>query len=137
MAAVTKAGGPALIDGTFLKITAMASMLTDHIGAAFFPQYTILRIIGRLAFPIYAFLIAEGCVYSSSRMRYLGRLFALALLSELPFDLALFPDGGRLSHQNVCFTLFIGLAMVTAVRFREDKEHDTGGRPGGNGGAGY
>ena len=53
-----------------LKIIAMISMLIDHIGVAMFPNVMILRIIGRLAFPIFAYMIAEGCFYTKNKARY-------------------------------------------------------------------
>ena len=103
-----------------LKWIAVVSMIVDHIGAVFFPNcmihifgFTIfpLRIIGRLAFPIYCFLLVEGIRHTSNWKKYALRLGILALLSEIPFDLAIF---GRLtwSHQNVFFTLLFGLLAV-------------------------
>lgn len=49
-----------------LKLLALLTMTVDHIGVHLFPQYPILRIIGRLAFPIYAYCIAEGCVHTKT-----------------------------------------------------------------------
>ena len=54
-----------------LKIIAMISMLIDHVGVVLFPKLKILRIIGRLAFPIFAYMIAEGCQYTRNRFKYL------------------------------------------------------------------
>ena len=104
----------------WLKIIAVTSMIVDHIGAVFFPYYMVhifgvtfypLRTIGRLAFPIYCFLLIEGICHTSNWKKYAVRLGVLALLSEIPFDLALF---GRitLQHQNVFFTLLFGLLAV-------------------------
>ena len=97
---------------TVLKLIALLSMALDHTGAVLFPQAQWMRIIGRLAFPIYCFCLVEGYRHTSSVPRYLARLGLFALLSEIPFDLALtsgFPDW---SHQNVFFTLSMGLAVV-------------------------
>ncbi len=99
------------ISGFTLKWIAMVCMLTDHVGAVLFPQYIQLRIIGRLAFPIYCFLLVEGAVHTSDIRRYELRLLAFAALSEIPFDLA-FYSGLSFSHQNVFFTLFLGLVVV-------------------------
>lgn len=103
------------LSGFGLKWIAMVSMLIDHAGMALFPQYLFLRIIGRLAFPIYCFLLVEGAVHTSNKKQYLGRLFLFALLSEIPFDLLV---SGRLlflDAQNVFFTLFLGLLAVFAL----------------------
>ncbi len=92
-----------------LKIIAVISMLIDHIGAVFFPQATILRLIGRLAFPIYCFLIAEGYAYTKNAPRYLMRLGLFALISEVPFNLAFSGKLFYLGGCNVFITLFLGL----------------------------
>ena len=54
------------LSSNILKIVACISMLLDHIGFIFFPQYIIFRILGRVAFPIFAFMIAEGCYYTKN-----------------------------------------------------------------------
>lgn len=95
-----------------LKWIACLSMLLDHLGACFFPEATALRVIGRLAFPLYGFLLTEGLRHTHSRKGYLLRLGLLALLSELPFDL-LFWGRPDLRGQNVMVTLLLGaLACV-------------------------
>lgn len=71
-------------DTNLIKLVAMAAMLIDHMGAALFPQYRILRIIGRLAFPIYAYCLTVGCVYTHDMVKYVERLLLLALISQ-PF----------------------------------------------------
>lgn len=99
------------LDGFTLKWIAMLCMLVDHVGAVFFPQYIQMRIVGRLAFPIYCFLLVEGAVHTSDIRKYEIRLFLFALLSEIPFDLAFYTRVG-FGHQNVFFTLFLGLLVV-------------------------
>ena len=93
-----------------LKLTACISMLLDHIGAAFFPGAG-LRIIGRIAFPIYCFLLTEGIAHSRHPLRYGIRLVLGALLAELPYDL-LFYGGITWEHQSVMLTLLLGFAMA-------------------------
>lgn len=68
-----------------LKIIAMISMLLDHIGLVFFPQIRVLRYIGRLAFPIFAYMIAEGCRYTKNRKRYLGMIAGMALVFQIVY----------------------------------------------------
>ena len=104
-----------------LKILACVTMLIDHIGVVFMPSfanydlYYALRMIGRLAFPIYCFLLAEGVAHTKNPVKYGLRLFAGALLAEIPFDLALF---GEISwaHQSVMVTLFLGFGMALIMQ---------------------
>lgn len=95
-----------------LKMIAIVAMLIDHIGAVLFPQYIELRIIGRLAFPIFAYTLVEGFIYTHDVYKYMIRLGVLALLSEIPFDLAFFNTTLELSHQNVFFTLLLGVFLL-------------------------
>ena len=97
-----------------LKFLACAIMLLDHIGATLIPWGT-LRIIGRLAFPIFCFLLAEGAHYTRSPRNYLLRLGIGAVLSELPFDLALFGSWSW-QHQSVMVTLLLGAMALLAMK---------------------
>lgn len=71
-------------DTNLLKIIAIITMVIDHAGKMFFPQYPIFRIIGRLAFPIFAYCLTVGCLYTRSMPKYLLRIALLALISQ-PF----------------------------------------------------
>lgn len=95
-----------------LKMIAIAAMAIDHIGAILFPQYLGLRIIGRIAFPIFAFTLVEGFLHTKDVKKYMMRLGILALISEVPFDLAFYGAPLEFSHQNVFFTMFLGIAML-------------------------
>lgn len=106
--------------GFHLKLIALTTMFIDHIGAVFFPQVTLLRVIGRISFPLYAFLIAEGCRYTRNRGRYALGLGVFALISELPYDLALHPEflenglwgQNFLFQTNIFYTMFFAVASV-------------------------
>lgn len=98
-----------------LKLIACVTMLIDHVGAALLPSIGIMRVIGRIAFPIYCFLMAEGVHYTRSPKKYALRLGIGMLLSELPFDLALFGTI-TLSYQNVMVTLLIGFLMAWCMQ---------------------
>lgn len=93
-------------------------MLIDHIGAILIPihtdTYLIFRSIGRLAFPLFCFVLVEGLHHTRSVKKYLIRLGIFALISEIPFDLAFSDDirTGFYLQQNVFFTLFIGLLTI-------------------------
>ncbi len=101
-----------------LKIIALTTMIIDHYGAIFQGDMTILRIIGRLAFPIYCFLLVEGYYHTRNVKKYALRLLIFALISEIPFDFA-FYGGLYFLHQNIFFTLFIGLV---AMYFLDNKD---------------
>lgn len=98
-----------------LKLIACVTMLLDHIGALFLPGIG-LRLVGRLAFPIYCFLLAEGAYYTSSRKEYGFRLLVSLLLSELPFDL-LFFCRLTFAHQSVMVTLLLGFLYAVAMNY--------------------
>lgn len=97
-----------------LKVIACVTMLLDHIGAIFVSGYT-LRIIGRIAFPIFCFLMAEGAYHTKNPQKYALRLVTGALLSEIPFDLA-FRRGLTLQTQSVMVTLLLGFLAIEAIQ---------------------
>ena len=97
-----------------LKIIACATMLIDHIGAAFVP-WMWLRVVGRIAFPIYCFLLAEGAAHTRNPRKYGLRLGIGALLSELPFEL-LFFGTISLSHSSVMVTLLLGFLVIESMK---------------------
>lgn len=137
------------ISSAVLKNVAVITMLIDHIGAVIiarllisngfyaamvnqeayvvwmkqnsilYGSYMAMRVVGRLAFPIYCFLLVEGFQKTHDVKKYLGRMFLFALLSEIPFDLALSGRAWNMEYQNVFFTLLIGLAVIAALRMAE------------------
>lgn len=125
------------LSGSSLKLWAMGLMVIDHIGAVLLAPmlpgaglpdsllifltapgsllawaYGICRLLGRLSFPIYCFLLGEGFAHTHSRGRYLARLVGFGLLSEVPFDLASTGRWLELGHQNVFFTLALALLAL-------------------------
>ncbi len=115
---------------TNLKIIAILAMLIDHIGAVVIPYFqsvyahslesffwlqlmvTPMRLIGRIAFPIFAFLIVNGFFHTKDLKKYLIRLSLFALISEPFFDFGLFGRYFDAAHQNVFFTLAFGLVAI-------------------------
>ena len=104
-----------MISRTGLKGLAAASMVVDHVGVALLPQLWLLRCVGRLAFPIYAFFLAQGFRYTKSLARYLARLAGFALLSEIPFDYMVYGQAFVWQGQNVMFTLTLALLALACL----------------------
>ena len=100
------------LDGTVLKLIACLSMFIDHLGAVCFSGMMGFRIIGRLAFPIYCFLLVEGAVHTRNMKKYILRMGIFALISEVPFDLAFYHRLVYMGHKNVFFTLELGLLAI-------------------------
>ena len=94
----------AILTGNMLKLIAAFAMLLDHIGLMFFPDVLAFRIVGRLSFPIFAFMIAEGCRYTRNRRRYWGLLTALAAVCQVVYYLF---DGSLYFSVLVTFSLSI------------------------------
>ena len=103
------------LSGSALKVIAMISMVIDHIALYLMEQGTLLyetmRCIGRIAFPVFAFLIAEGFIHTRSRYRYFFTLLGFAVISEIPWFLLNGADG---TH-NVMFTLALGVATLMVL----------------------
>lgn len=133
------------LNGTQLKTYAIFAMLLDHIGLVLlggvvaplirgvgYTQgflnadligklivvlYYGFRMIGRTAFPIFCFLISEGLKHTKNRFKYLLRLFVFALISEVPFDLAICGRNFYMGKQNVFFTLFGGALLICVIEW--------------------
>ena len=73
------------LSGNQLKLIALAAMTIDHIGAYLIPDMVIFRIIGRIAFPIFAYMLAEGCRYTRNRMKYMLVLGTAAFIMTAGF----------------------------------------------------
>ena len=76
-----------IINASVLKWIAVITMLIDHVGVVFFPEYSIIRWIGRISFPLFAFLICEGYRHTSNIWKYFLRLGIFAIISEIPYDI--------------------------------------------------
>lgn len=100
-----------------LHLLAMGLMLCDHICLALMPDRVWMTCVGRLAFPIFAFLVAEGFVRTRSRARYARRLLIFALVSEVPFDLLAAGRPVYPFHQNVLCTFLIALGCMQLLEW--------------------
>lgn len=101
-----------LFNNFTLKMIAIITMLIDHVGYTLFPHMLVFRAIGRIAFPIFCFLIVEGFFHTRNTWNYLTRLCIFAFLSEIPFDLAFRGVLFDWQHQNVFITLSLGLCAL-------------------------
>lgn len=102
------------LSGSTLKVIAILSMVIDH--CAYFLMdgntltYEVMRCVGRIAFPVFAFLIAEGFTHTRNKKKYFRQLLAFAIISEIPWYLLNGADG---TH-NVMFTLALGAVALTS-----------------------
>lgn len=139
-----------ILSGNALKLIAITAMFIDHIGAAIlespvlwqklgsagqeidaffndpllarlFTVDVVLRGIGRIAFPIFCFLLVEGFLHTRDLRRYAGRMLLFALVTEVPFDLAFSGRWFAPGYQNVYFTLLLGLLAMTALKKYGDR----------------
>lgn len=97
------------LTGNALKIFAMVFMTCDHVGLQLLPQWGALRILGRLALPIYAYMIAEGCTYTHDRRKYLLRLLGLGALCQIVYFIAM---GSLYQCILITFSLSVGLIIL-------------------------
>lgn len=132
-----RSSSPVSITGSTLKLIAVITMLIDHMGAALVGPlrhklpagntlgdfctviYPHMRNIGRLAFPIFCFLLVEGFLHTRNARKYASRMFVFAWISELPFDYAFSSQLIHSAHQNVYFTLLIGLLVMMGMSYFE------------------
>ncbi len=105
-----------------LHIMAMAFMLCDHLWGTSFVDHEVFTCIGRLAFPIYAFLLVEGYFHTGDLKKYVKRLLLFAVISEIPFDLVM---GSRFFypiHQNVLWSFLISIGLIHWNEKTKDKK---------------
>lgn len=132
------------LTGARLKWLAIFFMLVDHIGAVLldpltiagitrfdvhgllgthaYDLYILCRLIGRTAFPIFCFLLVEGFHHTANKLKYLRNLCVFALLSEVPFNLAIGNQVFTLEYQNVFFTLALGLGAIWIADYFDGRE---------------
>lgn len=126
--------------GFELKMIAVITMFIDHATASILLRlirknvafvaanrnlwvhiYYVLRGVGRMAFPIYCFLLIEGFIHTRSRVKYARNMLLFALISEVPFDMAFQKKFWDMSDQNVYWELFLGLVMLCVINWERKK----------------
>lgn len=121
------------VTGNGLKLIAIITMLIDHVAYGLYNDlsyiygwdytvfgmsaYDFMRLVGRMAFPIYCFLLIEGFYHTRNFTKYAFRLFILAIISEFPFDYGINFYPSYWDYNNVVFTLLIGLLTVKAIDY--------------------
>ena len=95
-----------------LKIIALISMLLDHSGYVIFNRFSAFNLIGRFAFPLFAFQLTEGYTHTKSLKKYIFRLFLFAIISEIPFLLFKLKFVTDAFALNIFFTLLLGLITI-------------------------
>lgn len=119
-----------ILSGSGLKLIAIGLMLIDHFASMLLPVlpalkmpllafagkqltlYTLMRLMGRMSFPIFCFLIAEGFAHTRNKVKYGLRLLVFAVVSEIPFNLMKNSSLFYFGMQNIFFTLFFGVALL-------------------------
>lgn len=125
--------------GSTLKIIALVIMFIDHVGAVIVQRtmwmpgfnhdfwnslYMPIRYVGRLAFPIFCFLLVEGYVHTSDVKKYMRRILLFAVISEIPFNLAITGKVIDLNYQNVFFELALGIGAMYYLDVVEKKQNN-------------
>lgn len=105
------------LSGNALKLLAALFMTIDHAGVLLLPHVIVLRILGRLALPIFAFMIAEGCRYTRNRLRYFGSVFALGVLCQIVYYLA-----ERSLYFSILITFSLSIATIYALQDWKDQK---------------
>ena len=100
------------LSGNILKIIAALFMLIDHMGLMLFPTYPIFRILGRISFPIFAFMIAEGCHYTKCKWKYFLSIFILGVGCQVAYYIA-----DRTIELGILITFSISILIVFALQF--------------------
>ena len=123
-------------DTSFLKLIAIVTMVIDHLGAVMFPQYRWMRVVGRIAFPIFCYCIASGCIYTRDIRKYALRVLVMAMLvqplyvtamnhqTRMAFDWAhnffrldlIFRHYYMDTHLAIHFTLFMGILLIWSLQ---------------------
>lgn len=128
-----------VLSGSALKMIAIITMLIDHtafvllskyepanvplftLGTKSYSLYRICRDVGRVAFPIFCFLLVEGFVHTRNRWKYGRNLLIFACISEIPWNF-MFTNTWRAEKQNVFFTLFLGYVAFCAIEYFWEKQ---------------
>lgn len=102
------------LNGNVLKFTACITMLIDHMGLILFPESDAMRIIGRISFPIFAFMIAEGCRYTRNKLKHFLMIFGLGVICQLAYIVT--DPGSGLSYMNILITFSFSIITIYCLQ---------------------
>ena len=105
-----------IFTNNILKVIACISMFIDHLGYIFFPRVIIFRIIGRLAFPLFAYMIAEGTRYTKSKVRYFFSIFGLAVVCQIVYFIV-----ERDLYLNTLMTFSISILLIYSLQYFKEQ----------------
>lgn len=108
------------LSGNMLKIIAAITMFIDHFAIIFFPDVQILRIIGRIAFPIFAFMIAEGCKYTKNKFKYFSGITIFGILFQVVFYIAT-----KLEYYNIFLVFSLSIIMIYSLQAFRKRLYNT------------
>ncbi len=108
----------AVLSGNQLKLIALISMTVDHIGVMLFPDLYVLRIIGRIAYPIFAFMIAEGCFYTKHKTRYFFEVLGIGVLCQVAYFIL---------YGSLELNIMLGFSFSILIIFAIQKAKETRG----------
>lgn len=100
-------------DTSLLKVVALVSMIIDHVGVAFLPGVQELRILGRIAMPLYVWCLVVGTEYTHNALKYALRLFVLGVISQPLYIMVL---GNSWSRPNILFLLCLGVLAIAGIK---------------------
>ena len=100
----------AILNSNTLKFIAAITMLIDHAGLILFPRYIIFRIVGRISFPIYAFMIAEGCRYTKNKVKHFLCIFGLGVLCQAVFQITT-----GVEYMGILITFSLSVILVNVL----------------------
>ena len=111
-----------------IKLIACISMFIDHAGLQLFDNNIIMRSVGRLAMPLFAFFIGEGCRHTSNRLKYFLRVFVLGVICQIAYTANEIASGSFCSvYLNILFTFSISILICFAyLNFEESKSKSKG-----------
>ena len=105
----------------YIKIIAAVTMLIDHVGSFRpFAGWEHMRMIGRVSFPLYAFMLAQGFLHTRSRWKYLARMLVLAFVTQPIYTWCFYGDTWRWNNLNILFTLSVGLVCMWLLQIGKD-----------------